>query len=134
MPGRRATVATVKALLRNKLAPGAAFGGDPTEGQLLSPRALTSRHRCPTGTTGPRASGMAGRPGEGLPLPRHPLPARSGGHVSGHRRPGQLLVVGLAVAQAAVQDPDQPIRQGPQGLMVGGATSPVGVVVATSAG
>ena len=38
------------------------------------------------------------------------------------------------MAQAAVQDPDQPVGQGPQGLMVGGATSPVGVVVAASPG
>ena len=74
MPGRRAAVATVKALLRNKLASGAAFGGDPTEGQLLSPRALTSRHPCPIGSTGPRASRMAGRPGEGQPSPGTPSP------------------------------------------------------------
>jgi len=33
------------------------------------------------------------------------------------------------VAQAAVQDPDQPVRQGAERLMVGGATSPMGVVV-----
>jgi hypothetical protein len=41
-------VATVKPLLRNKLAPGAAFGGGLTDGQLLSPRGLTS----------PRARGL----------------------------------------------------------------------------
>jgi hypothetical protein len=41
-----------------------------------------------------------------------------GGSFRGHVRGGQLLVVGLAVAQAAVQDPDQPVRRGtvwPQG-------------------
>ena len=56
----------------------------------------------------------------------------SGDRGSG-RRPGELLVIGLPVAQAAMQDPDQPVRQGPEGLMVGGATRAVGVVVAASA-
>jgi hypothetical protein len=38
------------------------------------------------------------------------------------------------VAKAAVQDADQPIAQRPQGLMVGGATSPQAVVVAAGTG
>src|SRR5829696_4453488 len=101
MPGRRDAVATVKALLRNKLAPGAAFGGDPTEGQLLSPRALTSRHRCPSGITVARAIRLASTPGRGHPS-QAPLPACSGGRGGGQGRPGELLVVRLAVAQAAV--------------------------------
>jgi hypothetical protein len=63
-------VATVKALLRNKLTSRAAFGGDLTEGQLLPPRALTSRHRRPTCTSLARAIQSASIAG-GL-HPRHP--------------------------------------------------------------
>ena len=67
-------MATVKALLRNKLAPGAAFGGDLTDGQLLSPCALTWRHLCPTSTTMARAIRLASTPGEGHPSPGTPTP------------------------------------------------------------
>ena len=68
---------------------------------------------------------MASKPG-GWPSPRTPL-LGSGSHGSSRRWPGELLVIGPAVAKAAVQDADQPVGQGPEGLMVGGATGPVGV-------
>ena len=49
-------MATVKALLRNKLALEPPSAATLTHGQLLSPRALTSRQRCPTGTAMARAT------------------------------------------------------------------------------
>jgi hypothetical protein len=66
-------MATVKPLLRNKLAPWAACGGSLTDGQLLPPRGLTSRQRCPTCTTGLGASRWPASPG-GLHPPAPPAP------------------------------------------------------------
>ena len=52
----------------------------------------------------------------------------SGGRFGGW--PGDLLLVGDSVGQAAMQDADQPIAQGPERLMMGLAAGPVGVIAA----
>ena len=118
---RRGPWPTVKALPR-QVGPGAACGADLTDGQLLAPR-LDLAATVPTGTIGPRASSMASTPGEGCPLPRHPLPAGSAGRVSWSCRPGQLLVIQSAVAQAACRIPTNRFARAPEGLMMGGATA-----------
>src|SRR5215207_5180495 len=48
--------------------------------------------------------------------------------------PGQLLLVGHPLGQAAVQDADQRVAQCAQRLMVAGTTGAVGVVAAACAG
>ena len=57
-------MATVKALPRNKLALEPPSAASLTDGQLLSLRALTSRHRCPICTTLARPVQLASTPGE----------------------------------------------------------------------
>src|SRR4029453_16024201 len=47
--------------------------------------------------------------------------------------PGAQFVIAGAVAEAAMQDADQPIAQGAQSLMVGGASGALLVVVGTGA-
>ena len=47
--------------------------------------------------------------------------------------PGGGLVVGLVVAQAAVEDPDEPVGEGSEGLVVGVAGCAVPVVVGAGA-
>src|SRR6476661_8562643 len=48
--------------------------------------------------------------------------------------PGGGLVVGLVVAEAAVEDADEPVREGAEGLVVGGAGGAVSVVAGAGAG
>jgi hypothetical protein len=72
---------------------------------------------------------VASRPG-GPPPPPGSTP-RSGRRFGGG--PGDLLLVGDPVGQAAVQDPDQPIPQGPERLMVGGTAGPMGVIATPGA-
>ena len=48
--------------------------------------------------------------------------------------PGDGFVVGAVVGEAAVEDADEPVREGPEGLVVGGATGSVAVVVGAGAG
>jgi len=50
-----------------------------------------------------------------------------------HCRPGDLFLVGDPVGQPAIQDPDQPIPQGPQRLVMGGAAGSVGVIATPGA-
>ena len=66
-----------------------------------------------------------------LDIPR--LVVSSGGW-PGAVRPGLGFVVAGAVAEAAVQDADQPVGQGPQGLVVGRAAGALLVVVGPGAG
>jgi hypothetical protein len=48
--------------------------------------------------------------------------------------PGSGLVVEGAGSQAAVQDADQPVRDGTEGLVVGGASGPLSVVEGSGSG
>jgi hypothetical protein len=48
--------------------------------------------------------------------------------------PGGGLVVAAVVVQAAVQDADEPVGQGAQGLMMSGAVRALTVVVVPSSG
>jgi hypothetical protein len=66
-----------------------------------------------------------GGPPPGHP-PGHPRFLWSVGRLGG--RPGDLSLIGQPAGQAAVQDADLPVAQGPQRLVVGGAAGPVGVV------
>ena len=122
-------MATVKPVLRNKLAPWAAFGGGLTDGQLLSPRGLTSRH--PALSAPPTPGKPSGQHRRGGCTPRRPPLLRSGCGIG--RRPGDPLLVGNPVSQAAMQDSDQPVPQGPERLVVGGAAGSVGVIATPDA-
>jgi hypothetical protein len=48
--------------------------------------------------------------------------------------PGLVFVVAGVVVQAAVEDADEPVRDGPEGLVVGGAAASLPVVERTGAG
>jgi len=49
-------------------------------------------------------------------------------------RPGDVLSVGLAVFEASVEDPDQPVGHGAKRLVMGGPSVAASVVVPASAG
>ena len=53
----------------------------------------------------------------------------SGGLLGGG--PGDVLLVGGVVAEAAVEDADEPVAEGAEGLVVGGAGGSFGVVEVT---
>ena len=48
--------------------------------------------------------------------------------------PGEVFVVEGVVAQAAVEDADEPVREGAEGLVVGGAAGALPVVEGAGAG
>ena len=85
------------------------------------PSRLTSRRPCPICTTGP------GRPewpaSSGVAPPAPPAAVSGGG-------PGDLLLVGDSVGQAAVQDTDQPVPESAERLVMGLAAGPMGVIAA----
>ena len=88
------------------------------------PSRLTLGHRCRSCT---------------LVLGRSNWPVSPGGRLlvqaaDSAGSPGDPLLVGDAVGQAAIQDPDQPIAQGPERLMMGLAAGPVGVIAASRPG
>src|SRR3954454_22888442 len=64
----------------------------------------------------------------------HGCEPSSGGGLICSEVPGGGLVIAAVVAQAAVQDADEPVGQGSQGLVVGGAAGALSVVVVTGAG
>ena len=71
--------------------------------------------------------------GTALEFPRiqtsHGSKVSSGGGFQAFAVPGGGLVVAGVVAQAAVQDADESVGQGPEGLVVAGAAGALGVVV-----
>ena len=48
--------------------------------------------------------------------------------------PGGVFVVEGVVAEAAVEDPDEPVRERTEGLVMSGATASVSVVVGAGTG
>jgi hypothetical protein len=48
--------------------------------------------------------------------------------------PGEVLVIAGVASQAAVEDANEPVREGAEGLVVGGAISALSVIEGAGAG